>query len=87
MHFTWNTLMFINFVLSFALLIFGIISSQRTKSKFVLYVAIAFGLFGLTHLASLFSLNEPLNILLIVIRIVAYLLVGYSFYSVVNKKV
>ncbi len=87
MQFTWNTLTFINLVLCIVILVFGIISWQRTKGRVVLYVGTAFGLFGLSHLASLLGLSNTLNVLLIVIRTLAYLLVTYAlFLAAYDKK-
>jgi hypothetical protein len=71
MQFTWNTLTFINLILCIVILVFGIISWQRSKSRVTLYVGIAFGLFGLSHLASLLGLNTTLNIELIIDRTLA----------------
>jgi hypothetical protein len=89
MPFTWNTLTFINLILCIVILVFGIISWQRTRSRVVIYVGTAFGLFGLSHLASLFGLgnNKTLNVLLIVVRTLAYLLVTYAlFLAAYDKK-
>jgi len=88
MQFTWNTLTFINLILCIAILVFGIISWQRQKSQVALYVGIAFGLFGLTHLASLLGLATALNVLVIIIRLAAYLLVTYALFleAYKNKK-
>jgi len=80
MQFHWDTLTFINLILCIVILIFGIISYQRTKSRVTLYVGTAFGLFGLTHLATLLGLNVTLNVAIIVIRTLAYLLVTYAMY-------
>jgi uncharacterized membrane protein (UPF0136 family) len=80
MQFTWDTLTFVNLVLCIVILVFGIISYQRMKSRVTLYVGTAFGLFGLTHLAKLLSLDTALNIELIIIRTLAYLLVTYAMY-------
>ncbi len=80
MHFTWNALTFINLVLCVAILVLGIIGWERKKIKVVLYVAIAFALFGLSHLASLLGLGNALNILLIIIRTAAYVLVAYALF-------
>ena len=41
----------------------------------ILLVACAFALFGLSHLATLFSLKDDLETPLIVVRVAAYLLV------------
>ena len=86
MHFTWNTITFINFVFSLVIFIFGLVNWQRMKSKVVFYVAVAFGLFSLSHLASLINLNDTLNLLLIIIRIVAYLLVINGFFLAAHKE-
>jgi uncharacterized membrane protein (UPF0136 family) len=86
MQFHWDTLTFVNLVLSVVILIFGIISWQRTKSRVTLYVGTAFGLFGLSHLATLLGLNVTLNVALIVIRTFAYLLVTYALFLAAYSK-
>lgn len=80
MQFTWNTLTFINLILCILIFVFGIVSWQRAKSRVALYVGIAFGLFGLSHLASLLGLSTTLSTVLIVVRTLAYLLVTYALY-------
>ncbi len=80
MQFHWDTLTFINLILCIVILVFGIISYQRSKNRVTLYVGIAFGLFGLTHLATLLGLSTSLNVAMIVIRTAAYLLVTYALY-------
>jgi hypothetical protein len=72
MQFHWDTLTFI--------LVFGIISYQRTRSRVALYVGTAFGMFGLTHLGTLLGLSTSLNVVMIIIRTLAYLLVAYAMY-------
>ena len=86
MHFTWDTLTFVNLILCIVILVFGIISYQRTKSQVTLYVGIAFGLFGLTHLATLLGMNLTLNTALIVVRTLEYLLVTYALYLAAYSK-
>jgi len=78
----WDTITFINLILCIVILIFGIISYQRTKSRVALYVGTAFGMFGLTHLGTLLGLNAnaAVNVVIIVIRTLAYLLVTYAMY-------
>jgi uncharacterized membrane protein (UPF0136 family) len=86
MQFHWDTLTFVNLILCIVILVFGIISYQRTKSRVTLYVGIAFGLFGLTHLATLLGMNITLNTALIVVRTLAYLLVTYALYLAAYSK-
>jgi len=80
MQFRWDTISFINLILCIVILVFGIISYQRTKSRVALYVGTAFGLFGLTHLGTLLGLNPSLNVAMIIVRTFAYLLVAYAMY-------
>jgi CHASE2 domain-containing sensor protein len=75
MNFTWDTLTAINLVLCVAIVAIGFMAWRRTRSGVILLVACAFGLFGLSHLASLFGLSNDLNNPLIIIRVAAYLLV------------
>jgi uncharacterized membrane protein (UPF0136 family) len=86
MQFHWDTLVFINLVLCIVILVFGIISWQRKRSRVVLYVGTAFGLFGLSHLANLLGLSGTLNVALIVIRTLAYLLVAYALFLAAYSK-
>jgi len=86
MHFNWDAITFINLVLCILILVFGIMGWQRSNNRVPLYIAIAFGLFGLSHLATLLSLNTSLSFLLILIRLLAYLLVTYSVYLMAFRK-
>ena len=86
MQFHWDTMVFINLVLCIVILVFGLIGWQRNKSRVVLYVATAFGLFGLSHLANLLGLSASLNVVLIIIRTLAYLLVAYALFLAAYSK-
>jgi uncharacterized membrane protein (UPF0136 family) len=86
MQFSWNTMTFVNLVLCIVILVFGIISWQRSKSRVVLYVGMAFGLFGLSHLTTLLGLSTALNTALIVVRTLAYLLVTYAMFLAAYSK-
>jgi CHASE2 domain-containing sensor protein len=88
MNFTWDTLTGINLTLCIAIVVIGFMAWQRTRSGVILLVACAFGLFGVSHLASLFGLSHDLNDPLIVIRVAAYLLVtGAVLLEARGKKV
>jgi len=84
--FVWDTTLVINLVLCIVILVFGILGWQRTKNLTPLYIGIAFGLFGISHLATLLSLKDALNTVLIIIRLLAYLLVTYAVYLMAFKK-
>ena len=71
----------INLILSVIILVFGLVAWSRAKKFFPLYIGIAFGLFGLSHLASLLGQAAQMEIPLIIIRTAAYLIVVYTLYK------
>jgi hypothetical protein len=75
MNFIWDTQTGINLVLCIAIVAIGYLAWSRSRSGVILLVAGAFGLFGVSHLASLLSLSGQFNTPLTVIRVAAYLLV------------
>jgi uncharacterized membrane protein (UPF0136 family) len=85
MQFNWDTLIGFNMILCFVIFIYGIITWSRAKSKVALYMGVAFGIFGLSHLATLLSLDIN-SIVRIVVRLVAYLLVIYGMFLAGLKK-
>lgn len=78
MQFHWEALTIVNLILCIVIFTFGLVSWQRTKVGVELYVGTAFGLFGLSHLATLLGWNVALNTFLIIVRTLAYLLVTYA---------
>jgi hypothetical protein len=72
----------INLILCVVIFIFGLMGWRRSGKVLPLYIAIAFGLFGLSHLATILGQAAQLEVLLIVIRTVAYLIVVYAVYKV-----
>ena len=86
MEFTWDTTLIVNLVLGIVILFFGILGWQRSKSLVSLYLGIAFGLFGFSHLATLLGLKYAMDIVLIAIRLLAYLLVTYAVYLLAFRK-
>jgi uncharacterized membrane protein (UPF0136 family) len=80
MGFDWDTVTAVNLVLSVAILALGLIGFRRSGKTIALYVGLAFGLFGLSHLATLLDLKDELEAELIGIRTLAYLLVAFALY-------
>jgi len=76
-----NMIYVINLVLCAVIFIFGLMGWRRSGKAFPLYIAIAFGLFGLSHLATVLGQAAQLEVPLIVIRTVAYLIVLYAVYK------
>jgi uncharacterized membrane protein YhfC len=81
MNMVWDPIYIINVVLCAIILVFGLIGWHQSKKSFPLYIGIAFGLFGISHLATIFGLKTALEVPLIVIRILAYLIVAFTVYK------
>jgi len=75
-----------NLVLCVIILVLGILGYRNSGDKSPLYIGIAFGLFGVSHLLTLLGLKEALTTFLIVIRTIAYLLVAFTLYWVAFKR-
>ena len=67
----------LNLVFAVIILILGILVFRKKKMVLALYVAIAFGLFAISHLANLLGAAST-EISIIVIRALGYLVVIYA---------
>jgi hypothetical protein len=81
-----DTITLVNLILCIVIVVFGCVGFKRAGERWPLYIAITFGLFGLSHLLTLLGLKETLEAFLITIRTIAYLLVIYTVYRVAFKK-
>lgn len=81
-----DTVTLVNLILCIIIVIFGCVGFKKAKDKWPLFIAITFGLFGLSHLLTLLGFKDTLEAFLIAIRTVAYLLVIYTVYRVAFKK-
>ena len=77
-----NIIYVINLILCVVIFIFGLMGWRRSGKILPLYIAIAFGLFGLSHLATVLGLAAQMEVTLIIIRLAAYLIVVYAVYKV-----
>jgi hypothetical protein len=71
----------INLTLCIIILVLGVFGYRKTGNPVPLYVGVAFGLFLVSHLATIFGLKDPLEAVLIVIRTVAYLVIIVALYT------
>jgi len=76
----------VNLILCIAILVLAVIGYKKSKNKTALYVGIAFGLFGVSHLCTILGLKPTLEVVLITVRTIAYLLVVYGLYLAAFKK-
>ncbi len=86
MNAVWDPILIVNLVLCVLILAFGLVGWRRSGKAFPLYVGIAFGLFGLSHLARILGLRESLETALIVVRTLAYVLIVAALYQVAFAK-
>ena len=86
MTFIWDPISALNLVLCTVTLVLGYWGYKKSGDKTPLYIAIAFGLFGFSHLMTLLGLKETLTTILIVIRTIAYLIVVFAVYQVASKR-
>ena len=75
----------VNLILCVVIVIFGCLGFKKANNVWPLYVAIAFGLFGVSHLLTLLGLAATLAGVIIAIRIIGYLLVIYTVYRAAFK--
>ena len=76
----------VNLVLGVVILALGIWAYNKKKDELPLYIGIAFGLFAFSHLLTLLGLAASLDILIIIVRLIAYLLVIFVLYRMLAKK-
>lgn len=77
----WDPILFINLLLCIAIVILGYLCFRKGGEMLPVYIGAAFGLFGISHAATLAGLKVPLTIPLIVIRTLAYLLVIFALWQ------
>jgi hypothetical protein len=71
----WDPITFINLILCIVIVILGYLCYRKMQEPLPLYIGAAFGLFGVSHAATLAGLKVPLTIPLIIVRTLAYVLV------------
>ncbi len=77
----------VNIVLCVVILIVGIMAYMKTRNPVSILVAVAFGLFGVSHVVIFLGLHDSWEISLIVIRLAAYLIVvDAMFHSLLRSK-
>jgi len=80
MTFILDPIYLTNLILCVIILVLGIIAYKNTDDKTPLFIGIAFGLFGASHLLILLGLEDMLTIPLIVVRTIAYAMVAVTLF-------
>ncbi len=85
MNIVWDPVYVVNLALCVVILALGMGGWRRSGKSSILYVGIAFGLFGASHLATLIGLKYSLENTLVVVRTLAYLLVAFALYQIAYR--
>jgi hypothetical protein len=75
---TLDPIVLTNTIACFVIFILGVVGYIRSKEAWLLWMGIAFVLFGVTHLFTLLDLKEALATSILAIRIVGYLVVAVT---------
>lgn len=78
MAFEWDPIIFFNLILCIVIVILGVLCWMKTREQLPLSIGAAFGLFGISHAATLAGLKDALTLPLIGVRALAYLLVVFA---------
>jgi len=76
----------VNAALCVIILIMGYLGYINKGDKMPLFIGIAFGLFGISHIIQLLGLGESLMNGVVAVRVLAYLIVVLSLSGAVVKK-
>ncbi|HNX16982.1 MAG TPA: hypothetical protein PKM50_01480 [Methanoregula sp.] len=77
----------INLVLCIVIFFLGYAAYKKSSNVNPLFIGIAFGLFGLSHLNTLFGLTLFPEITFVLLRLCGYILVAWALYRVLRETV
>lgn len=86
MAFVWDPIYALNLVLCIIILVLGIMGYMNTRTKELLLIGLAFGLFGVSHTTFLLGMSKAYATPLIIVRLCAYLLVVYAMFQLAPRK-
>jgi hypothetical protein len=87
MNLSIDSIEILNLALCIIVLVLGLWQYNNTRSKLVLNISLAFALFGISHLMLLLpDLGMGFTLLIMSIRLIAYVLVVFGLYSVITLK-
>ena len=75
----------INIALCFVILSTAYWIFKRTRQSEALFIGLAFTLFGITHIITLFGLDVSAMNFVIVLRIIAYIFILLSIYKLIPR--
>ncbi len=85
MAFIPDPIVILNLILCIVILIIGYAAYSKSSDINALLIGIAFGLFGLSHLTTLFGLTQVPDFFLAILRLTGYVLVAWALYRYFRK--
>jgi hypothetical protein len=85
MAFIPDPIVILNLILCIVILIIGYAAYSKSSDINALLIGIAFGLFGLSHLTTLFGLTQVPDFILAILRLAGYVLVAWALYRYFRK--
>ncbi len=76
----------VNLLFCIIILLLGWMEYEKTRKPLGLYVGVAFGLFGLSHLANLMGVAFQYAGILTILRSIAYILIILGLFFTFRKK-
>ena len=67
----------LNMILCAIIIIFGYLNYKRKANSIALFIAIAYAIFGVSHIMSYFGLADDYPVLIAVIRLFGYFVIIY----------
>jgi hypothetical protein len=77
----WDPILFVNLLLCVGIVILGFLCYRKSGDMLPALIGAAFGLFGISHAATLLGFKVPLTVPLILIRTLAYVLVLFALWQ------
>ena len=76
----------VNLILCISIVIVGYLAYLKKSDIVLAYLALAYVLFGISHIIALFGIEEQTSIPMVVIRILGYSMVLFAVYTASKKK-
>jgi hypothetical protein len=84
MEFIWDPVASLNLIFCVVIVVLGYLGYRKKRNPLPILVGVAFGLFGVSHLLTILSLNEVT--VLLVIRGLGYLIVMFALYKFLKNQ-
>jgi hypothetical protein len=81
-----NAINIINTSLCAIILVLGCWGFKKKTDNVPLFIGVAFGLFGISHIVASLGLSDIFEIFLVMIRVLAYLIVIFALYRDVTRE-